>query len=307
MEPEGEVVRPTLIALRQGDPVVEALGVAGPGSLVIVRVLPMAFRSAPRRAPAAPPIEPGQRLEALERTARAQLAGLVGRRRPPARLVIRFGDVVEQVAVLAREVRPSRVIAAGALARRLARAVGTPVVSADQGGEVRHHDVLAGLAAIGRRALRRPPEEKLAALRRIELFRGVGTAELRRLASLLDLVEVGPGHVLVAQGRRNDMLCILLAGSAARRHGGSEVGRLGPHAVVGAPSLIYEQRAIATVTTLEPTRALVAGRAQFQGIKALDSVALRLRAATADCLRDYLGAGAAAAALNGRLRIPPIA
>ena len=44
VEGDDEAVRTTLVALRAGDPVVEALEVAGPGPLVIARVLPPFLR-----------------------------------------------------------------------------------------------------------------------------------------------------------------------------------------------------------------------------------------------------------------------
>jgi hypothetical protein len=48
---------------------------------------------------------------------------------------------------------------------------------------------------------------------------------------------------------------------------------------------------------MEPVKALVAGPAQFQRIAAIDAVALRLKAATADRLGDYLGASISGSAL----------
>ncbi len=153
-------------------------------------------------------------------------------------------------------------------------------------------------------ALGYPIDEKLAALRRIALFGGVGSRELRRLASQLDIGEVGPGYVLVHEGRLNDALWILLEGTAARSIRGREVGCLGPHSLVGAPSRIYDQPAVATVTAMQPVRALVAGRAQFQAIGAIDAVALRLKAATADRLSEYLRAEDAVIASGVALGVP---
>jgi CRP-like cAMP-binding protein len=125
----------------------------------------------------------------------------------------------------------------------------------------------------------------------VATFAGVEARDLRRLAALLDRVEIGPGHVLVAEGCRNQALWLLLTGSARTSIGGREVGRLYAPALVGGPSMVYDRPAIATVTALEAVSALVAGRAQFQAIVAIDTVALHLKAATADRLIDYLIAG----------------
>jgi hypothetical protein len=71
--------------------------------------------------------------------------------------------------------------------------------------------------------------------------------------------------------------------------------------------MIYNQPAIATVTAMQPVRALVAGRAQFQAIGAIDAVALRLKAAIADRLREYLRADDGATASGAALGVPVIA
>jgi hypothetical protein len=71
--------------------------------------------------------------------------------------------------------------------------------------------------------------------------------------------------------------------------------------------MIYDEPAIATVITLQPIRALVASRAQFQVISGIDEVALRLKAATADRLREYLRAEDRATCSSHGLRLPAVA
>jgi hypothetical protein len=63
------------IAIRVGDPIVRTLKVAGPEPLGILRVLPVVFRRVARGSLAAPAKEPWERVEAMEPTARAHLAG----------------------------------------------------------------------------------------------------------------------------------------------------------------------------------------------------------------------------------------
>jgi hypothetical protein len=276
METQDHAPPPTLIVLRHGDPVVDALRTAGSGPLVILRVLPPVFRSLPR--------------EPLERAARADLAKLVAGRWPVPRLVVRFGEPVEQAGIMVAEVGPGRVVGARHLARRLAGAVAVPVVGAEDAVVVRRRGPLSGALGFLRGALDHPENVKVSALRALALFDGVEAPDLRRLAALLDCAEVGQGHVLVPEGRRNDALWFLLEGSARRSIGGREVGRLRAPALVGGPSMVYNKPAIATITALEPVKALVAGRAQFRAISAIDAVALRLKAATADRLSDYLSA-----------------
>lgn len=273
---------PTLIVLRYGDPIVDALRAAGQGPLVVLRVLPPVVGCVPDHSPD----EPAECAEPLQPAVRAQLAELTSGRRPVPRLVVRLGDPIEQARSMVATVRPARIVSVADLARRLAVAVAVPVIDAEVAAVVRRRGPLSGVV----RSLRRHEDPKVSALRTLGLLGGVETRDLRRLGALLDGVEVGPGHILVAEGRANDALWLLLAGSARRSIGGRDVGRLGAPALVGAPSIVYGVPAIATVTALEPVKALVAGRAQLRSIMAIDAVALRLKAATADRLSDYLTA-----------------
>jgi hypothetical protein len=296
MEIGDEPVPTSLIALRAGDPIVQALKIARQEPLVILRVLPAESRSVALATP---------EIEATVRAHLARLADVVGQRRPAPRLVVRVGDPIEHVGRVAAETGARRVIAAEDFARRLSGTLLLPVITAE-GVELGRRDVLAGirnhLTALGR-----PVNKKLAGLRRMALFDGVSSSELQRLAAQLDVVEVGPGHVLIREGRFNDTLWVLLDGTAASSIRGREIGRLASLSLIGAPSMIYDEPAIATVITLQPIRALVASRAQFQVISGIDEVALRLKAATADRLREYLRAEDRATCSSHGLRLPAVA
>jgi hypothetical protein len=286
MESRVRPAPPTLIVLRYGDPIVDALRAAGQGPLVVLRVLPpVAGRVAGASAG-----EPGGCAEPLQPVVRAQLAEMTAGRRPVPRFVVRVGDPVEEARNTIAEVAPARVVCALDLARPLAAAVAVPVVGAEDAVPVRRSGPLEGALGFLRRRLDRREDAKVSALGAVPLFAGVETRDLRRLAALLDRAEVGPGHVLVAEGRRNDTLWLLLAGSVQRSIGGREVGWLEAPALVGGPSVVYDRPSIATVTALEPVSALVAGRAQYRDITGIDSVALRLKAAMADRLSEYLSA-----------------
>jgi CRP-like cAMP-binding protein len=290
LEPADHAPAPTLIVLRYGDPIVDALRAAGPGPLVVLRVLPPPLASSP--------VGHGEGLEPLQPSARAHLAGLLAGRWPAPRLVLRFGEPIQQASSLVAEIGPGRIVCARNLARRLEAAVAAPVVAAEDAGPVRRRRPLSRAVEFVRRAIDRE-DVKVSALRALSMLDGVATSDLRRLAAQLDCGEVGPGHVLVAEGHRNGTLWLLLAGSVQRSIRGREVGRLHAPALVGGPSILYQGPAIATVTALEPVKALVAGRDQFRAIEAIDAVALRLRAATADRLGDYLGASIGGGALAG--------
>jgi hypothetical protein len=53
---------------------------------------------------------------------------------------------------------------------------------------------LATIVSRCRRAISGPQDQKLATLQGMELFRAVRLRELRKLASLLEAVEIGPGE-----------------------------------------------------------------------------------------------------------------
>src|SRR6516162_9918895 len=95
---------PTLIVLRYGDPVVDALRAAGAGPLVVLRVLPPPL--------AGSPVRHGKGLEPLQPPVRAHLAGLVAGRRPVPRLVLRFGEPIEAAGSLAAAIGPGRIVCA---------------------------------------------------------------------------------------------------------------------------------------------------------------------------------------------------
>lgn len=102
-------------------------------------------------------------------------------------------------------------------------------------------------------------------------------------------------------------LWLLLEGTAARSIRGRAISTLGPRSLVGAPSMLYDQPAIATVTALTPVRAVVAGKARFRAIGAIDTVILRLMAATADRLREYLPVDWSAGGPDAVLGVPAVA
>ena len=285
MESTARPAPPTLLVLRYGDPMVDALRAAGQGPLAVLRVLPPVGR-----VPGSSPAEPGVCAEPLQREVRARLAELTAGRRPVPRLVVRWGDPVEQAVRMIAELRPASVVCLPDLARRLARTVTVPVVGAEPAVLAGRRESPGGVLGFLPRPLRRREDEKVSELRAVALFDGVATRDLRRLAALLDRAEVGAGRALVAEGRRSQTLWLLLTGSARTSIGGHEIGRLDAPALVGGPSMVYDRPAIATVTALEPVRALVAGRAQVRDITAIDAVVLRLKAAAADRLSDYLGA-----------------
>src|SRR5262252_9577430 len=166
LEPADPAPAPTLIVLRYGDPVVDALRAAGPGPLVVLRVLPPPLAGSPGRL--------GEDLEPLQPWVRAHLAGLVADRWPVPRLVLRFGDPIEAARSLAAAVGPGRIVCARNLVRRLEAVVAAPVVAAEDAGTVRGHGRFGRAAGYLRRALGRE-DAKVSALRALPLLDGLVT------------------------------------------------------------------------------------------------------------------------------------
>ncbi len=147
------------------------------------------------------------------------------------------------------------------------------------------------------RLARRPDaDQKVAELGRLDLFAGLGSRELRFLATHLDEVRVPAGQALVREGRRNDAFWVILEGEARISPGGGPGRLLSRGGFFGATSMLDGRPAVATVVTSTEVRALVAGSDQFRALEANDRVAMRLMAAALRRLRDdlevYQAAGA---------------
>ena len=98
---------------------------------------------------------------------------------------------------------------------------------------------------------------KVDLIKRVPLFSKLSKAKLNELAMIADEIDLPKGKPLTREGERGREFFVLIEGEAEVRKGGRRVNTLGPGDFLGEISLITKVPRTATVTTSNPTRALV--------------------------------------------------
>lgn len=120
----------------------------------------------------------------------------------------------------------------------------------------------------------------------VSLFQGLGRKELEQIAQLVDDVDIPAGKVLMRQGESGAEMFVIASGSVRIERNGEFIRNLGPGAAIGEMALLSEGPRTATVTTLEPTRILLAGHREFHELmdqhpairmKILEGLATKIR------------------------------
>jgi|GEM_PF-3968350 len=262
-------------------------------SITLLRVLPEVTRAF--RGDRGVVILPEQTMLAMKAYAKRHLEKLKedllrGRVRP-TRTLVRFGDVIDEVAQAGAAHQPQAVMARSRAAsflpwrsrdRRLQRKLGVPVILLDGVSGV------LGAAADDAIAVRLNVSDKIKAINHVPAFAGLSRKELAAVARNLDQAQVDAGTTVVVEGRSNHAFWIVLEGELDLTVRGKLLERVIPFGLVGAPSMLDGRPAWATVTAVTPVRALVASTAQFRAICADDRVALRLWAETGTRLRHHI-------------------
>jgi ribosomal silencing factor RsfS len=262
-------------------------------SITLLRVLPEVTRAF--RGDRGVVILPEQTMLAMKAYSKRHLEKLkkefLSARARPTRTLVRFGDVINEVArasgteqpqaVMARS-RPTSFLPWRSRDRGLQRKLGVPVILLDAA------DRLLGAAADDAIAAPLNVPDKVQAINRLPAFAGLSRRELEAVARNLDETRVDAGTTVVREGRSNHAFWIVLAGELDLSVRGRLVERITSPGLVGAPSMLDGRPAWATVTAVTPVRALVASRAQFGVICADDRVAMRLWAATGARLRHHI-------------------
>jgi CRP/FNR family cyclic AMP-dependent transcriptional regulator len=109
-------------------------------------------------------------------------------------------------------------------------------------------------------------DPKLQALRSIPIFAACGPKDLRRIAKLVDEVDVPDGHVIMRQGDPGTEMFIVVEGTASAVRDGRQINEIGPGGVFGEMSLISEGPRTATVTAAGPLRAFVVAHREFHSL-----------------------------------------
>ena len=119
----------------------------------------------------------------------------------------------------------------------------------------------------------------------VPLFAGLSKKELAQVASIADELDFRAGKELIRQGGAGREFFILLEGSAEVIRNGEKLATSGPGDFFGEIALVCDRPRSATVTTLEPSVALVVTERNFRrlvkespeiALKVLQAVAARL-------------------------------
>ena len=127
---------------------------------------------------------------------------------------------------------------------------------------------------------------KVAELRQLPIFSGLGGKQLDAMAANLDEARLEQGERVMQEGRYNDTFWIILEGSVDLTIGGRVHETLGRGDVFGLPSMFTGREAMADGVATSEVRALVASHRQFNGLIADHEVEIRFKAAMFDRLRD---------------------
>jgi len=147
--------------------------------------------------------------------------------------------------------------------------------------------------------------ERIATLRRIELFRWCSDAELVRMAELALPRSFPRGSLLLRQGVTNTTLYLLVSGRVGVNKDGQRIAEVDSGTVFGEMSMLDDPRASATVEALTPVEVLTLDRDSFlaalkadanMAVKVLWSLLLRVSGnlrKTSERLADASAAGLA--------------
>jgi CRP/FNR family cyclic AMP-dependent transcriptional regulator len=114
--------------------------------------------------------------------------------------------------------------------------------------------------------VRRGSNSKVDLLGTVPLFAGLSKRHLQQIARIADEIDLREGKELISEGYSGREFFILLDGSAEVRRKGRKVNIMSPGDFFGEIALLSDRLTTATVTTTEPSRALVITRASFKSL-----------------------------------------
>lgn len=134
-------------------------------------------------------------------------------------------------------------------------------------------------------ALRLRKDAKVKLLAKVPLLAGLSTAQLGRIATIADEIDLREGKVLTREGDRGREFFILLDGEVEVRRNGRKLATRGKGDFFGEVALVADVPRVATVTARTPVRALVIRDKEFRVLLAsTPSIALAVLAAVAQRL-----------------------
>ncbi len=109
-------------------------------------------------------------------------------------------------------------------------------------------------------------DAKIDLLAGVPLFGGCSKAELQRIASLADELDLGEGATLIREGERGREFIVVAEGTVKVTRGSKHVRDLGPGDFIGEIALVADVPRTATVTSTSPVRLLVVTDRAFRGL-----------------------------------------
>jgi CRP-like cAMP-binding protein len=120
-------------------------------------------------------------------------------------------------------------------------------------------------------------DTKVELLHAVPLFANCSKAELQRIASLTDELDLGEGATLIREGERGREFLVIVDGTVSVTKRGKKVRDLGAGAFIGEIALISDVPRTATVTATSPVRLLVVTDRAFRGlIEEMPSIATKV-------------------------------
>lgn len=110
------------------------------------------------------------------------------------------------------------------------------------------------------------PNAKTQLLRGVPLFAGCTDAELARIASLVDEVEIPADRTLITEGASGHECFVVAEGTATASLRGDPIATYGPGAIFGEMALLDQGPRAATVVSDTPMRLLVLDRRRFASL-----------------------------------------
>jgi CRP-like cAMP-binding protein len=120
-------------------------------------------------------------------------------------------------------------------------------------------------------------DAKVDLLKAVPLFAGCSKAELQRVASLADELDLGEGATLIREGERGREFLVIASGTVKVTRKGKTIRDLGAGDYVGEIALVADVPRTATVTATSPVRLLViTDRAFRSGLEQMPSIATKV-------------------------------
>ncbi len=130
-------------------------------------------------------------------------------------------------------------------------------------------------------------DAKIDLLKGVPLFADASRRELREISMVADEVVLPTGSTLAREGASGHELVVIVEGAADVTRRGRKINTVADGDFVGEIALVTDRPRTATVTTTQPTHALVVTRRDFRTLmKRVPSIQLKVLDALAQRLLD---------------------